>query len=442
MEILNKMEGFFDFKDFIARILKRWRLIVGVAVIFTIALGGIKYVTGISNIGTETSEENDNHSTQSEIKNIKKSIKMLNKGVTRWDEYYSNSKLMHIDSYNATYYSLVFNISMKGNPYYSDASTAASNCKQNIENGSYFESVSEKTGVSVGDLEDLVLVNVDQSSVEIRGYKYDDLDLQDAIDQLYSIVVTDMEQRYPEKYQYEKMSSTEFTGKDEILIAKQDTIIANGERYISELSSRQRVLAEMEEETPVVETTKSSVISNAVKYAVVGCVGGIVVAIILGLVLDLLNKTLSDERELKNEYGVKCLAGSNILPKKKNRIDRWIESIRCTKTPLGPEKWAEYVATRISQENVDSRSVLLTGCGVNIVEEKKLLLLKDYLKKKNINLILTNSVISDVSALTQGENVKNVILAERVGVSEVALINEEIEIIKGMDKNLVGFVLV
>ena len=165
MEILNKMEGFFDFKDFIVRILKRWRLIVGVAVIFTIALGGIKYVTGISNIGTETSEENDNHSTQSEIKNIKKSIKMLNKGVTRWDEYYSNSKLM------------------KGNPYYSDASTAASNCKQNIENGSYFESVSEKTGVSVGDLEDLVLVNVDQASVEIRGYKYDDLDLQDAIDQ-------------------------------------------------------------------------------------------------------------------------------------------------------------------------------------------------------------------------------------------------------------------
>ena len=72
MEILNKMEGFFDFKDFIVRILKRWRLIVGVAVIFTIALGGIKYVTGISNIGTETSEENDNHSTQSEIKNIKK----------------------------------------------------------------------------------------------------------------------------------------------------------------------------------------------------------------------------------------------------------------------------------------------------------------------------------------------------------------------------------
>ena len=77
---------------------------------------------------------------------------------------------------------------------------------------------------------------------------------------------------------------------------------------------------------------------------------------------------------------------------------------------------------------------MLTGCGVNIVEEKKLLLLKDYLKKKNINLILTNSVISDVSALTQGENVKNVILAERVGVSEVALINEEIEIIKGMDE--------
>ena len=49
---------------------------------------------------------------------------------------------------------------------------------------------------------------------------------------------------------------------------------------------------------------------------------------------------------------------------------------------------------------------------------------------------------SDASALTQGENVKNVILAERVGVSEVVLINEEIEIIKGMDKNLVGFVLV
>ena len=91
---------------------------------------------------------------------------------------------------------------------------------------------------------------------------------------------------------------------------------------------------------------------------------------------------------------------------------------------------------------MDSRSVLLTGCGVNIVEEKKLLLLKDYLKKKNINLILANSVISDASALTQGENVKNVILAERVGVSEVVLINEEIEIIKGMDKNLVGFVLV
>ena len=315
------MDGYFDFKDFIIRILKRWRLIIVCTLLFGVVLGAFKGVTTLPYIGQETNLSEDSQ-LQNNIDNMEESIDMLDDGITNWDAYYSNSKLMHLDSYNVTVYSLIF--SVRGNTAlnYTDASTIAASCKDIIESGIYNTQISDDTGISEDDIKDLVLVTVNQGTVEIKGYKYEDIEISKAVDALFDCLSEDMTSVYDEQYTFQKLSADYHTGRDDNLISLQDTVIANGERYISEKSSRGRVLDELNQENPSEVVTIQSAAQDIVKFIIVGCVGGIIFAIVLGLFLDLMSKRLYNEREIKSEFGLKCFAGGNILPVKKTCIDR------------------------------------------------------------------------------------------------------------------------
>ena len=52
------------------------------------------------------------------------------------------------------------------------------------------------------------------------------------------------------------------------------------------------------------------------------------------------------------------------------------------------------------------------------------------------------SIISDSDTVQRVREIKDVIIVEKIGESELPLIKEEIEVIDGLGKHVLGFVLV
>ena len=359
------MEGIFDIKDFIIRILKKWRSIFVFAVLFGVLLGSGKYVQTIHSIKENVSNpDKELQQWKEDIKDIENSIEILQDGIYNWDDYYSNSRLMKIDSYRAERYSIVFLI--KSNSQVStvnDSSSIALAYKKMADNGMFLEKVVQKSGLDEATVKELVRVSTDGGTVVIKGYTSEEIKTDAAVEVLFETIKSDFQSNYGGEYTLKKLSSGFYTGKDEELIALQDLYIANGERYISEKSRRQRVLDSMETESPVEEATYESARNGALQFGIIGCVFGVILAVIFGLLKDFMSKKLYHEKEIQKEWNLKCFASERLLnDRKKNLIDKKIEALYTgEQLQLSESEWVEYVAARILQAPDITENVYFTG---------------------------------------------------------------------------------
>mgnify|MGYP002544974701 CR=1 FL=1 len=435
------MEGLFDFKDFIIRILRKWRLIIILSLLTGILLGGGKFINGnIQLKGTTAQTDKTDNESKENIENIEESIELLDEGISAWDAYYANSKLMKIDSYNAERYSIIFTVEDTFNK--ETSLSIASACEKAVTSGMYYEDIEKVTGIPVEELKELIFIKSDDGAVEIKGYEYEEYDMETAVESLFEKLQQDFNKKYNNRYSFTETAKGHFKGKDEDLISLKDVLIANGERYISESSSRERVLENLKAETPVAEITQTTVLKSTIKFFVVGCFGGALLAIILGFFSDMMSKKLYDEKELKEEFHLKCLGGAVILPQKKNVVDRLIDNLYRKKIELSDAEWVDYIFSRVKSEELKEKSLLITGSILPLKEKEKLNRLVEKIKEEGIEVILSNSVVSDAEVIRDLERFYNIVLVERIGSSDLNLVKEEIEILKGLNKNILGFILV
>lgn len=440
------MEGIFDIKDFIIRILKKWRSIFVFAVLFGVLLGSGKYVQTIHSIKENVSNpDKELQQWKEDIKDIENSIEILQDGIYNWDDYYSNSRLMKIDSYRAERYSIVFLI--KSNSQVStvnDSSSIALAYKKMADNGMFLEKVVQKSGLDEATVKELVRVSADGGTVVIKGYTSEEIKTDAAAEVLFETIKSDFQSNYGGEYTLKKLSSGFYTGKDEELIALQDLYIANGERYISEKSSRQRVLDSMETESPVEEATYESARNGALQFGIIGCVFGVILAVIFGLLKDFMSKKLYHEKEIQKEWNLKCFASERLLnDRKKNLIDKKIEALYTgEQLQLSESEWVEYVAARILQAPDITENVYFTGSIISDEQNGRISRLVEKLKDKGIMADAGKNVVNSTDTVDELKKYSNVVLVERAGESDWVLIEEEIETLNNMNKNIAGFIMI
>lgn len=440
------MEGIFDIKDFIIRILKKWRSIFVFAVLFGVLLGSGKYVQTIHSIKENVSNpDKELQQWKEDIKDIENSIEILQDGIYNWDDYYSNSRLMKIDSYRAERYSIVFLI--KSNSQVStvnDSSSIALAYKKMADNGMFLEKVVQKSGLDESTVKELVRVSTDGGTVVIKGYTSEEIKTDAAAEVLFETIKSDFQSNYGGEYTLKKLSSGFYTGKDEELIALQDLYIANGERYISEKSSRQRVLDSMETESPVEEATYESARNGALQFGIIGCVFGVILAVIFGLLKDFMSKKLYHEKEIQKEWNLKCFASERLLnDRKKNLIDKKIEALYTgEQLQLSESEWVEYVAARILQAPDITENVYFTGSIISDEQNGRISRLVEKLKDKGIMADAGKNVVNSTDTVDELKKYSNVVLVERAGESDWVLIEEEIETLNNMNKNIAGFIMI
>lgn len=440
------MEGIFDIKDFIIRILKKWRSIFVFAVLFGVLLGSGKYVQTIHSIKENVSNpDKELQQWKEDIKDIENSIEILQDGIYNWDDYYSNSRLMKIDSYRAERYSIVFLI--KSNSQVStvnDSSSIALAYKKMADNGMFLEKVVQKSGLDEATVKELVRVSTDGGTVVIKGYTSEEIKTDAAAEVLFETIKSDFQSNYGGEYTLKKLSSGFYTGKDEELIALQDLYIANGERYISEKSSRQRVLDSMETESPVEEATYESARNGALQFGIIGCVFGVILAVIFGLLKDFMSKKLYHEKEIQKEWNLKCFASERLLnDRKKNLIDKKIEALYTgEQLQLSESEWVEYVAARILQAPDITENVYFTGSIISDEQNGRISRLVEKLKDKGIMADAGKNVVNSTDTVDELKKYSNVVLVERAGESDWVLIEEEIEALNNMNINIAGFIMI
>lgn len=352
---------------------------------------------------------------------------------------------MKIDTYHAERYSMVLLIKSNSQvSVKSDAAGIALAYKEMADNGVFLDAVVEKSGLSKEIVQELVRVSSENGTVVIKGYTSEDIKTDVAVDAMFEEMKKDFQNKYGNEYTLEQMSSGYYTGKDEDLIALQDLYIANGERYISERSSRERVLESMKAEGPAEEVTYTSAGIDAIKFGLVGCVFGIILAVIFGLLKDFMSKKLYHEKEIQKEWDLKCIAGEKLLcNRKKNFIDKKIESLYTGENlELSENDWVKYVTAMILQEPEKVKNVYLTGSVLEEKDNTRLMLLIQTLKENGIAADLGKNVISSGDTVEALKEYDNVVLAERAGESDWILIEEEIEILRNLNKKIIGFVMI
>lgn len=442
------METTFNVKDFIIRILRKWRLLISMAVIFAVIFGGFKGLKGYKTLNSggiqETATESEKSLNLKSVKeNAKESVKRIRGKKAEWDSYYADSDLMEINPYQAERYVLILHIESQQIEKSVETASIAQVYKKEIENGKFYEKLSQKTGIETGEFQELIRASVEESVIEVKGYQFKDIDMKQIISELYKILEEDFNSRYGNNYILNKASESYYNGKDEELVSYIGEVVTYGDRYIAGKKTRESELAELEELSPeAVIVTPSTIIKDILKFGIIGGILGFICSIIFALIQDLMSSKLSDQKELQKELNLKCLAGRCILTDSKlNFIDKKIEKLNGgIDVNLTETQWVEYVSERIKMENI--RDLVFVGTILQSNADVRLQLLIASLNEKGILATFGGNIISREKALEKMTYSENVVLIESIGTSDRLLIEEEVNILRDLNKNMLGFILV
>ena len=124
-------------------------------------------------------------------------------------------------------------------------------------------------------------------------------------------------------------------------------------------------------------------------------------------------------------------------------IDKKIEALYTgEQLQLSESEWVEYVAARILQAPDITENVYFTGSIIRDEQNGRISGLVEKLKDKGIMADSGKNVVNSTDTVDELKKYSNVVLVERAGESDWVLIEEEIEALNNMNKNIAGFIMI
>ncbi len=207
--------------------------------------------------------------------------------------------------------------------------------------------------------------------------------------------------------------------------------------------------------TPKTSTTTTVVVGTrptlryiavqSVKGCVWGFIVGFIVSIVLVLMFEVMSTTIRTQEEL-NQYGLRLL-GTCKKSKKGHFhfIDRFIDKLEGnTQPPKSMEESCEFVkeglkaALEPDKENI----VLLTGCvAPEVLESYTCALQKAFEAEPQISFDYAACISEEATTFQKAKAATEIILIEEIGKSGNKEVAYEIETLRALDKDIVGFIL-
>ncbi|MSS36783.1 hypothetical protein [Clostridium porci] len=205
-------------------------------------------------------------------------------------------------------------------------------------------------------------------------------------------------------------------------------------------NDKKEALKNMKE--PVAPSAISTTVNlkSSVKYGVLGGGIGAFLSIFCICIVFLMSDKLKSEREIKNRFSLKILGVFAQVPKKKvfSRVDRWLDRME-GKSSKKPAEVYEIMAVNVRNYMTEGQDIMILGS----VSMEKMAAIAEELKTRvsGAEIHIGQDVGISAETLRLLPEAGQIILVEERGVSKNWEIQNQIEVIKSLDKSIIGCVV-
>lgn len=441
----EKQERELHLKDIIFAVLRQWRKIFVLALVFAVLLGGMKAVS----IRQENGKSVDLTAYYQELEtyeqtkmNKQQDLAWIQEKATKQRVYMQESVLMSLDPTNM--YRATMEI------YISDADELLAQqmldtYRAAINGGAFFEEAAAQMGMEGKYFRELLTVSTKERTIgeQTRQHvtvviNYKDQEGVSRILELVNQRLDDTVSQVTESFGSHNLvkvagqavkcvdmagvGASQWEGKERL------------SQYESALNSAKKALKELKE--PIKPGAPKNVVRPSVEFAVVGALLGCVLGAAWGLLMILFGDRLYSATDLQGRYNIKLL-GVVAGGKKKCFVDRWLDTLEGRIAEDTAQNEA-LMAVNVRSQCADADSLLLCGD----VEAAKQLATRIGTALSPMAVLEAGDPVKESDALERLQQAKAVALVGVCGKDRYSGLAKTMELIHNLDKDLIGCIIV
>lgn len=482
-------EGEISLRDLLYHILRQWRVILVAAVCFCILLGGFKLVKGLnvlkSDDMTDTQKEYETELAEYTINRtrLQDQIKVLTQSIQKKGEYHDQSILMNLNPDAAYQSTLTYIVNATKDDALLENDKGIQpviNQRMNsvlgtyaslIQNGTILGDISKKNGLNLSQkqLSELVYVQTDYQAkilrVTIVGESEKQVqDITDAVRAELQNAASTM--AAPVTYYHLELVSS-YIGEDAGSLIPIGTVFNDGTSendviyqtsidllqrdYMQGVADMQEMLftckdqlAKLEEPAAPGGTSKSSVLKESIKYALLGTVAGAFLMALFYAMQYIFSGKLMTCDYLNDNYGLMVMADYHApVRKHPDSIDQLIarmngiteekQSLECV--------YALGAANIAAQMKNNASKILLSGNAKASDFDDVATALKEKLQVTGLEVVSAGNINENVAAVQKLQDADKVVLIEQLGVSRLQDIKKELQMLRKLEKDILGVIV-
>ena len=435
MDNYNDYEQEINLKDCFFYVLRHLKLMLIVALVLGLLLGGYKGYTEYSK-ELKYSETNNIENISNYEKSIESLSKELDSKKASLVNYINNSAFLSLDPYSS--YQIVNNYFVS-----TDYKIIASNSYQDIDytwsvinsyvsylsSDDILEELANKNNLELSNLKEFVDISCDNSidkqnyiiSISVYSNDKDEaLSILDSFDDILPSITSKINKSVVNN-SISLVSTNIYKGENSDILNKQQEFTSNFKSLLSDINSTQSSIDSLSELSYIGNPIKA-LTSSFIKWFLIGfVVGGVLIAGVYFLIFIFNNKVYSAD-EFKDKTNIRVLG--NIASDKLTFIDK------LEHRPINTD--INLLSSNLNTFS-NSKTILFTG---ELLDEQLLS------KLNNKDIISTGSIIDDSKAIDSLSKTNDIVLVVKCNKTDYKTINEVRQRIKDLNKNIVGCVVV
>lgn len=454
MDYNSTYEQEIDLKDLMFAVLRKWKPIILVGVIFALLLGGYKgfttYKNGTSASAIEEADKKYNEELttyEDSVEKLEKEIGNITTDIAEQEEYLENSIWLKVspydicearaDVYVTTDYTIMPGMNYQNVDY---TETILQVYQSLLTSNEVKEEIALKADTEPRYLNELLSVSRSGRIITINVKHVSKEEAQAVLDDVI-VWLNNLKPQVVSMIGDHTISIVNNSTSSRVDLAHAETQETQEQKLVdleTSLETKQKELDELEAPEKT-EFSMKTAVKSAVKFAVVGGVLGAGMVVFAVCVLFLMSDKVYSANELKRRYGVKVLGG---LPAKtcKCPIDKWLNKLEGRVFETDEAVRNGLIAQNVRNGIGDVKKLLVAGSADAAHVEALAKALKTELSE--IEVVAGGNMLKDVETLKMLPECDGVVLVEACGVSKYGDIALEMEKACDLGKNVVGCVVI
>lgn len=460
-------------RELLWRIAYGWRLVIIIAVIFSVVVTGIKYYKDTVNLSiakkakSKTEEELLKELTSEETEELLQA-QNIQKQIEEKKEYQTNSILSNLNPYQMNMVTLQYSIRLNSEDNnVGGMEDIVSSYKTYIDNNGIIKDIKEKSNWFVDDayLGELITTTDDIKNTDTEN------DMKDRGNSIFVIcVIGENNEKAEELADAVDVAMKNYSTKISTSMGSHELILLD--RYIRQITDQNLAVTQSDlqasitnlqtqfnsltekfntQQTYILEGVKDdTVIVEKVsvngKYTILGFLLGVFVSCVLLVLKYIFDNTVKSEEELKEIYGLRVLGNITIQTVNKGRmlsgVDAWLESKEHrTKGTIEEQikKLVIHLSLQIKNHNIEK---VLMIAPVALMEQEKEILrsVNLQLKEKGLEILLKEDMTQDIDIIESVEDFGNVVFVVKGNSTKYNELEKDLERCGEQNANILGTV--